>query len=135
VVAEVREWRHRLGGTLYGLWPNAASALTCLRERLPRMPSYLAHARAIADAVREIDGVTVVPDPPQTSMLHLLLRVAPDRFTANARRIAQERSIWTWQESSPTDDPTVQKVELSVGDASCALEPATIRDAVAALLE
>ena len=26
VVAQVREWRHRLGGTLFALWPGAASA-------------------------------------------------------------------------------------------------------------
>jgi len=29
ILAEVREWRQRMGGTLFGLWPNAASALTC----------------------------------------------------------------------------------------------------------
>ena len=27
-VAQVREWRRRMGGTMFGLWPNAASALT-----------------------------------------------------------------------------------------------------------
>src|SRR5215469_1557161 len=37
VIAEVREWRRRMGGTLFGLWPNAASARTCLAQRLPRM--------------------------------------------------------------------------------------------------
>ena len=30
VIAQVRDWRKRMGGTLFGLWPNAASALTCL---------------------------------------------------------------------------------------------------------
>src|SRR5205807_6478773 len=35
VIAEVREWRRRMGGTLFGLWPNAASARTCLPRRLP----------------------------------------------------------------------------------------------------
>lgn len=39
VVAEVREWRQRMGGTLFGLWPGAASALSCLRRRLPLMPA------------------------------------------------------------------------------------------------
>ena len=29
IVAEVREWRQRMGGTLYAMWPTAASALTC----------------------------------------------------------------------------------------------------------
>ncbi len=53
ILAEVREWRKRMGGTLYGLWPGAASALSCLRRRLPLMPEYLSHAREIAAALRE----------------------------------------------------------------------------------
>src|SRR4051812_50181344 len=70
VVAQVREWRHRMGGTLFGLWPSAASALTCLRQRLPRMPHYLEHARAVAEAGRGGDGGTGGPDPPPTPLLH-----------------------------------------------------------------
>jgi len=33
IIAEVREWRERMGGMLIGLWPKAASALTCLADR------------------------------------------------------------------------------------------------------
>jgi hypothetical protein len=44
VIAEVREWRQRHGGTLYSMWPHAASALANLRLRLPRMPAYRDHA-------------------------------------------------------------------------------------------
>ena len=95
VVAEVREWRGRMGGTLFGLWPGAASALHCLRLRLPRMPAYLERARAVADAVRDLPGVTVVPDPPQTPMLHLLLRTSPEAFLRGARELA-EQGLWTW---------------------------------------
>src|SRR5215467_2564659 len=60
VMAEVREWRERMGGTLFYLWPNAASALTCLAARLPRMSEYLKHAKAIAAALRDVPSVTVV---------------------------------------------------------------------------
>ena len=88
IVAEVREWRHRMGGTLFGLWPNAASALSCLARRLPMMPRYLSHTRAIADALRDLPGVTIIPDPPQTPMLHLLLRTTAEDFAAAARRLA-----------------------------------------------
>lgn len=133
VVAEVREWRGRLGGTLFGLWPGAASALTCLRRRLPLMPAYLEHARAVADAVRDLPGVTVVPDPPQTPMLHLLLRTTPEAFTAAARALAADRGLWTWERAQTTSDPAVQEVELPVGDATLALSPQEVRDAVAAL--
>jgi fructokinase len=43
-----------MGGTLFGLWPGAASALSCLRRRLPLMPAYLARAREIAEAARAL---------------------------------------------------------------------------------
>jgi threonine aldolase len=134
ILAGVREWRRRMGGTLFGLWPNAASALTCLRRRLPLMPSYLGHAREIAAALRDLAGVRVVPDPPQVSMMHLLLETTSDRFAASARRLAVEQRIWTWPTARATGDPAVQRVELSVGDATRTLSPAEIRDIVAALL-
>jgi threonine aldolase len=132
VVAEVREWRRRMGGTLFGLWPGAASALSCLRRRLPLMPAYLERAREIADAVRDLPGVTVVPDPPQTPMLHLLLRTGAEDFRAAVRALAED-GLWTWERSMTTGDPAVQRVELSVGDATMALPPSAIRDAVATL--
>ena len=132
VVAEVREWRRRLGGTLFGLWPSAASALTCLRSRLPLMPAYLQRAREIADAVRDLPGVTVLPDPPQTPMLHLLLRTGADGFAAAALGLA-ETGLWTWERATPTADPGVQRVELPIGDATLALPLDEVRSAVAQL--
>ena len=134
LLAEVREWRQRMGGTLFGLWPNAASALTCLRRRLPLMPTYLSHARAIAAALADVTGVRVVPDPPQVPMMHLLLETEPDKFAAAARQLATEQGIWAWPKAMATIDPRVQRVEFSVGDATCTLEPDRIRDIIAALI-
>jgi threonine aldolase len=133
IVAEVREWRQRMGGTLFGLWPNAASALTCLRRRLPLMPRYLDHARAIAGALAGVPGVRVVPDPPQVPMMHLLLATSQEDFAAVARKLAAEQQVWFWPTAMTSGDPGVQRVELSVGDATCAMEPAEIRDVIAAL--
>jgi threonine aldolase len=126
VIAELAEWRHRHGGTLFALWPYAASALTSLHRRLPLMPGYLAHAQQIAAQLSGLPGVTVLPDPPQTPMMHLLL--------SGARRLASEQSLWTWRMSRPTDDPKTRLVELVVGDASCALTAIEVRDAVADLM-
>jgi len=131
VVAEVREWRQRLGGTLFGLWPLAASALSCLSARLPRMAGYLDHARAIAEAVRDIPGIVVVPDPPQTPMLHLLMNTTAEEFIVTARRLAEEDGMWTWAQCFATGVPQIQAVELPVGDATCALTAAEIRNVVA----
>jgi threonine aldolase len=134
LVAELREWRRRMGGTLSGMWPNAASAHTLLRPRLSRMGDYLAHAVAIADALREVDGVDVVPDPPQTPMMHLLLRATPETLEAGVRRLALRRGLWTFPQAMTTGDPRRQRVELSVGDATCAWSPMEIAEAMAELV-
>jgi threonine aldolase len=133
-VAELREWRQRMGGTQFGLWPNAASALTLLRRRLPLMDDYLAHARAIAAAARDVGGVSVVPDPPQTSMFHLLLTATPATLEAGIRRLATEQSLWTFQKEAPTGDPAVQRVEISVGDETLRLTPREVALALAELV-
>jgi threonine aldolase len=126
VIGQVREWRRRMGGTLYGMWPGAASALSCLAERLPRFPGYLDHARALAAALAGTPGVTVVPDPPQTPMMHLLLAVSSDGYEAAARRLAEDRQIWIAPKCMTTTDPGVQRIELSVGDATLEFEPAEV---------
>ncbi len=133
VIGQVREWRRRMGGTLFGLWPNAASALICLDRRLPLMPRYLAHARAIADALRGVPGVQVVPDPPQTMMMHLLLSTSAAGFRAAAVRLAKDQGIWTWAESASTADPRTPRVELPVGDITLALPHAVAAGIIAEL--
>jgi len=132
-IAEAREWRQRMGGTLFGLWPGAASALSSLRRRLPLMPQYRRHARAIAAALAEVPRVRVVPDPPQAPMMHLLLRTTPEAFAAAATRLAREQGTWTFPHAAATADPDVVRLELAVGDATCELAPDQVADIVAAL--
>jgi len=134
IVAEVREWRRRMGGTLFGLWPNAASARACLAQRLPRMPAYLEHARAIAAALAGLDGVRVIPDPPQVPMMHVLLRTSQEAFAAAVRKLATEHGLWAGHPPRVTADPLMLRMELSVGDATCALKPAEIRGIFAELV-
>ncbi|MBW4042287.1 MAG: threonine aldolase [Acidobacteria bacterium] len=133
-VAEVREWRRRLGGTLYGLWPAAASALTLLRRRLPLMPRYLQHTRAIADALRDVDGVTVLPDPPHTPMFHLLLDASEETVDANVRRIAETTGVFTIRGAASTGDPRTRRTEIAVGDATLGFDPAEVALLLAGLV-
>jgi threonine aldolase len=133
VIAQVRDWRRRMGGTLYGLWPGAASALSCLAERLPKFPAYLEHARAIASALAAVPGVTVIPDPPQVSMMHLLLTVNRDDYAKAVRRLAEDSGIWTTPEPMVTVDPGVQRLELSVGDGTLGFTPEEIAGIFAGL--
>ena len=49
--------------------------------------------------------------------------------------MATEQGIWVWPKDMTTIDPGVQRVELSVGDATCTLAPDQVRDIIAALIE
>ena len=87
------------------------------------MAAYHAHACAIADALRAVANVEVVPNPPQTPMMHLHLRVDERAFLRAARRIAHEQSVFTWSGTSATNTPSVRSVELTVGDATLQFAP------------
>ena len=135
LVAQVREWRTRLGGTLHGLWPAAATALAMLPERLAAMPRRLDHARAVAAALDGVPGVRVSPPVPQTPMMHLFLDTTTDAFEAASRRLAEDDGVWTWARAMATTDPGVVRVELAVGSATLMLEPARIAALVGALVD
>ncbi len=117
-INEARVWRRRHGGTLFSLWPNAASGLAGLRRRLPLMPHYFQHARAIAERLRGLPNVEIVPDPPQTPMMHLQVRMEESTFLQSAVRIAENEGIFTWAGTSPGRTPSTRVIEFTVGDAT-----------------
>ncbi len=133
VIAQVREWRRRMGGTLYGLWPSAASALRMLAERLPKFPRYLSHAKAIAAALSAVPAIRVIPDPPEVPMMHLLLPVTKEDYTKAVRRLAEDQGIWVSPFCAPTPDPAVQRLELSVGDGTLGFSPMEVAEIFAGL--
>ena len=135
VIAEARAWRKRHGGTLFGLWPNAAVALAGLRQRLPLMPRYHRHAVAIAEKLRAVRGVEILPDPPHTNMMRLLLHVDEKAFKAAACRIARDQGVYTFKWSGPGYSPATRMVELTVGDATLGFEPTEVAQIIRALMK
>ncbi|MGA7989101.1 MAG: beta-eliminating lyase-related protein [Candidatus Dormiibacterota bacterium] len=127
VIDELSVWRTRHGGRMIMMWPYAASALTALRERLPRMPKYYRHAQAIARAVRDVPGVEVMPAPVQSPMMHVRFSVTLDAFQARVAAIAKTEKIWTFSRPWVSEGPRLQRFELHVGDATLQLEPAEVR--------
>jgi threonine aldolase len=134
VIDEARAWRKRHGGTLFGMWPNAAAALAGLRQRLPLMPRYFEHAKAIARKLRRVPGVEVLPDPPQTNMMRLLLRTDEKGLRAAACRIARDRGVYTFKWSGPGQSPATRMVELSVGDATLGFKPGEAAEIIGELV-
>jgi threonine aldolase len=121
LVDEARVWQIRHGGRLFRAYPYLLAAERGLDEILPRLPDYVARARTLGEAFASLDGVSVLPNPPQTAMFHVLVRRPLDSLRRAALEIARETKVWVGLAAEPTGDPDVQRAELTVAEASFAV--------------
>ncbi len=117
VIDEARIWQVRHGGRFYTAHPFLIAAERGLDELLPRMPEFVARARELGAALAELASVSVVPDPPQTAMFHLHVRLPLEQLEEAALDLA-ERTKTFLGFFRPTEIPDVQRVELTIGAAS-----------------
>ena len=125
LIAQARVWRRRHGGTLPNLFGFVAGALPGLDRLVIRMPEFLAHARALGVALREVAGIDVMPDPPQTPLFHLHLRGNPEQLVQRSLQLARERGVWLFAPPAlgATTVDGVSKLELNVGEAALEIGP------------
>jgi threonine aldolase len=123
VIAEARVWRRRQGGSLSSLFPFAAAAERGLDVLIPQMPRFLAHARGVANALHRVDGIDVVPDPPQTPLFHVHLRGDLQTLQERALDIAEERHVWLFHRLAPSVVPNVNVIELNIGEPGLEVSP------------
>jgi threonine aldolase len=128
VIAEARVWRVRHGGRLSTFEPMALSAERGLDEVLPSMPSFVRKAKEIGAALARLDGVAVVPDPPQVAMLHVTVRGELERVNDVLFEIAKERRTLIASGFEPTPLPNVQRAELGIGAPSLEVTTAEIAE-------
>jgi threonine aldolase len=128
VIAEARVWRVRHGGRLSTFEPMALSAERGLDEVLPSMPSFVRKAKEIGAALARLDGVAVVPDPPQVAMLHVTVRGELERVNDVLFEIAKERRTLIASGFEPTPLPNVQRAELGIGAPSLEVPTAEIAE-------
>ena len=121
VIDELAVWRTRHGARPYMLWPYAASALTVLRERPRDMAAYYRRARAVAQRLRGLDDLEVLPERVRSPLMHLRFRASLDEMRARAREIAETDSVWTFAHPFVSEGPRLQRYEFQVGRATMAL--------------
>jgi threonine aldolase len=114
LIAEARVWQIRHGGRLFRAYPYLLAAEAGLDERLPRMPELVARARAVGEALATLDDVTVVPDPPQAAMFHLVVRRPLEALNDASYAVTRESRTWLCGEFGATDDPGSQRTEVSL---------------------
>ncbi|MFF0014406.1 threonine aldolase family protein [Streptomyces sp. NPDC005374] len=111
LVEEAKVWRHRYGGTVFQQFPTALSALAGLERELPRLPSYVGHARVVAGALREgfeaagLPWARVHPEPPHTNEFRVWLPYGADVLTEASLRQGEETKTLLfahpWDEAGP----------------------------------
>jgi threonine aldolase len=117
-IEEGRAWRHMHGGRMIRMFPMVVSAQRGLDDRLPRMRSYHEKAVEIADALRGVDGIEIVPNPPQTNMMHVFFRADAERLETAALEIARDTGIWIGERFAASPIPAYRRWEMTVGDAT-----------------
>ncbi|MDX3386926.1 beta-eliminating lyase-related protein [Streptomyces niveiscabiei] len=137
LVAEAAAWRHRYGGTLFHQFPAALTALAGLDRELPRLPEYVAHARVVADALREgfaqagVPWFRVHPRVPHTHEFQLWLPYDPDTLSEAAVRQCEETGTFLFASPWDAKGPGVSYTEVSVRAAGLAWGVEDVKRAVA----
>lgn len=128
--AEVREWRHRHGGTLVTQYPALLAALRGLDRTLPKVPSYVAYAAELAEALAAITAFRVSPHPPHTNAFVVYADADFEAVAAAALGYAEQHGVWSgrW---FPAGVPGWAALECNVGDSTLAWKPTEIAAIVA----
>lgn len=122
LIEEARLWRHRYGGQVFQQFPAALAALAGLERELPRLPSYVAHARVVAAAVAdglgasEVPWFRVHPRVPHTHQFQVWLPYDAEVLNEASVRQAEETRVALFRRWAPaaSGPPGVSRTELTV---------------------
>jgi threonine aldolase len=113
-IDQIRQWRHRHGGTLFSSLPYAVAARAGLRSRLGRFGELAHAARERAAVLGALDGVRIFPDPPQTNSFVLFVDRPAAALTEAALRLAETEQVWTLGRVAASEVPGWSATEFIV---------------------
>ncbi|QUI33153.1 threonine aldolase family protein [Streptomyces alfalfae] len=136
LIEEAKVWRHRYGGQLFQQFPAAVSALLGLRRVLPRLPGYVAHARVVADALREgfaaagVPWARVHPERPHTHQFQVWLPYEPGVLSEASLGQAEETKTHLFGRWFPDGPPGLSVTEVTVTEEGLAWTADDVKEAV-----
>ncbi|MFT7486669.1 MAG: threonine aldolase [Candidatus Paceibacteria bacterium] len=133
-IQEAQLWQRRMGGNLFSLLPNVASAASRFDQQLARFPLYLTQAQGLAEGLAQVSGLRLLPDKPQTSMMHVQLDLDPDPALTERDRVAEETGLWLLGQARPGPLEGQSRFEISIGDAFAELDVNDVVQAFQSLL-
>ena len=125
VIAELRQWRQRMGGQLYRMTPYAVSALLGLRDRLPQMPAYVAWARSLAAELSSV-GLRVNPDPPRSNSFEVFIEDGVETIHERLVALLDREKVQPCGSWQATDVPGISTTEVTIHEAALRHDPAVV---------
>ena len=125
VAAELRAWRQRMGGTLFGMTPYALSSLVGLRDELPQIGDSVAWAKAFAAELVE-RGFRLQPDPPHTNTFLVFADGDPDAITERVVEFMEKEKVVPSGGWRAAQAPGVAMTEVTIHGAALDKDPATV---------
>ncbi|MEO1268761.1 MAG: beta-eliminating lyase-related protein [Myxococcota bacterium] len=134
-IEQAKVWQKRCGGNLHTQTGNVASAAMLFETRIVKMPAYYARACTLAETLRKVEGLRLVPERPQVNLFHIYLPLPPDIALRARDQVAEETSVFLFTWIRPAQVPGFSTFELYVGDKALAVDDTTIEAAFERLLE
>jgi len=122
---ELRAWRQRMGGTLFGMTPYALSALVGLRDELPGIGGSVAWARTFA-AELVARGLRLQPDPPHTNTFLAFADGDPDAITERVVAFMEREKVAPCGRWWAARAPGVATTEVTIHRAALEHDAATV---------
>jgi threonine aldolase len=130
VIAQAKAWRHRYGGQLFQQWPVVLTALAGLRRELPRLQSYVDHAKTVAAVLDSFPGARVHPQPPHTHQFQLWLPYPAERLNQvglEQMETSKTALFGTWREGAL---PGFSYCEVTIAEPALAWTGIDVRTAM-----
>ncbi|MFJ5633771.1 threonine aldolase family protein [Streptomyces goshikiensis] len=140
LIAEARVWRHRYGGQVFRQFPQALSGLAGLERELPMLPSYVAQAGVVAEALRSafasagVPWFRINPEVPHTHQFQVWLPYEAERLTEAGVRQAEETGTVLFRRWHPQGPAGLAMTELEVTRPGLSWTPDDVTEATAAFL-
>src|SRR6185369_726630 len=123
------------GGRMLRSYPYLLSSLKALDDNLERMGALYEKAGAVARALKDMPGIHVTPDPPQTNAMLVTLPGDPAKAAAAALATAEATGTWLFDRLVDCPVHGMTSFELTLRVTTLDVAVADIRDAIADFAE
>jgi threonine aldolase len=115
-IEESRIWLRRFGGNLFQLHPFVASAARRFDFALEQMPKYSERTKEVYAVLKDIEGISFCPNPPQVNMFHLYFDAPAGNLTEARNKIAEQNKIWVANSFQTMAPENLSSTEIYVGE-------------------